>query len=105
MKSAVVGIGTIGPVHLDALTRLGEEIAALCDIRPERPESARYGKAESDPLPHTTEKSFSYDFSPCFHFLPAASVSRQDHAHHARRLAPGDLKRFICPDTAVKIPD
>ena len=36
MKSAVVGIGTIGPVHLDALTRLGEEIAALCDIRPER---------------------------------------------------------------------
>ncbi len=41
MKSCVVGIGSVGPLHINALCELGEEISALCDKRPERCEAAK----------------------------------------------------------------
>lgn len=32
MKAAIIGLGVIGKVHYEVLTKLGEEIVALCDI-------------------------------------------------------------------------
>lgn len=36
MRVAVIGIGAIAPLHIKALQTCGQEIAALCDIEPER---------------------------------------------------------------------
>lgn len=41
MRSCVVGIGSIGPSHINALCALGENIVALCDLKTERCEAAR----------------------------------------------------------------
>ncbi len=41
MRSCVVGIGSVGPLHINALCELGEEIVALCDTKPERCERAK----------------------------------------------------------------
>lgn len=39
MKAAVIGCGSISPMHLDAITALENvELAGVCDIRPERAE-------------------------------------------------------------------
>ncbi len=41
MRSCVVGIGSVGPLHINALCELGEDIAALCDLKPEKCEKAK----------------------------------------------------------------
>jgi len=41
MRVAIVGLGTIGRVHAAALAKAGQEVVALCDIRPERAEAIR----------------------------------------------------------------
>ncbi len=41
MRSCVVGIGSVGPLHINALCELGEEIVALCDIRSEKCDAAK----------------------------------------------------------------
>ena len=48
IKAGIIGTGFIGPVHLEALRRLGVPVAALCDL-PERAEAAaeRYGIPEA----------------------------------------------------------
>ena len=39
MKAAVIGCGSISPMHLDAIAALENvELAGVCDIRPERAE-------------------------------------------------------------------
>ncbi len=40
MKVAVVGIGAIGPVHIEALKKNGMDIVALCDVEIEKCEKA-----------------------------------------------------------------
>lgn len=39
LRAGVIGTGFIGPVHIEALRRLGVQVAALCDL-PERVEAA-----------------------------------------------------------------
>src|SRR5512137_2912642 len=39
LRAGVIGTGFIGPVHLEALRRLGVRVTALCDI-PERVQAA-----------------------------------------------------------------
>ncbi len=39
LRAGVIGTGFIGPAHIEALRRLGVQVAALCDV-PERVESA-----------------------------------------------------------------
>jgi len=48
IKAGIIGTGFIGPVHLEALRRLGIPVAALCDL-PERAKAAaeRYGIPEA----------------------------------------------------------
>ena len=41
MRSCVVGIGSVGPLHINALKQNGEEIVGLCDIKPEKCEMAK----------------------------------------------------------------
>ena len=41
MRCSVVGIGSVGPLHINALKEIGEEIVALCDKNPERCEWAK----------------------------------------------------------------
>ena len=41
MRVAVIGLGTISASHINALLACGQEIVALCDILPERCESAK----------------------------------------------------------------
>src|SRR5436853_1097746 len=38
-RAGIIGTGFIGPVHIEALRRLGIKVAALCDL-PERVEAA-----------------------------------------------------------------
>ena len=48
IKAGIIGTGFIGPVHLEALRRLGVPVTALCDL-PERAKTAadRYGIPEA----------------------------------------------------------
>ena len=48
IKAGIIGTGFIGPVHLEALRRLGVPVTALCDL-PQRAKSAaeRYGIPEA----------------------------------------------------------
>src|SRR5512141_302595 len=39
LKAGIIGTGFIGPVHLEALRRLGVQVTALCDL-PERVRAA-----------------------------------------------------------------
>ena len=39
IRAAVVGTGFIGPVHVEALQRIGVEVIGLCGSRPERAET------------------------------------------------------------------
>lgn len=48
LRAGVIGTGFIGPVHIEALRRLGVQVAALCDI-PERVQAA----AERLAIPQT----------------------------------------------------
>ncbi len=41
MRSCVVGVGSVGPLHINALCELGENIVALCDIKSEKCEAAK----------------------------------------------------------------
>ncbi|MBI5386867.1 MAG: Gfo/Idh/MocA family oxidoreductase [Verrucomicrobia bacterium] len=48
LKAGIIGTGFIGPVHLEALRRLGVQVTALCDV-PERVRAAadRFGISEA----------------------------------------------------------
>ena len=51
LKVAVVGCGRISIMHLGSIEMLGEELVAVCDIKPERAEATaeKYGcKAYTD---------------------------------------------------------
>ena len=39
LRAGVIGTGFIGPVHIEALRRLGVPVTALCDV-PERVQAA-----------------------------------------------------------------
>ncbi len=41
MKAAVIGLGTISPLHIRAIRDAGGEIAAVCDLDPDKLERAR----------------------------------------------------------------
>ena len=43
MKAALIGMGVIGKVHRDVLREQGIELAAVCDVLPERREGAKRG--------------------------------------------------------------
>ena len=41
MKSCVVGIGSVAPLHINAIIECGHSVVALCDILPEKAEAAK----------------------------------------------------------------
>ena len=47
MRSAIIGLGTIGRVHAELLASRGEEIVALCDIDPRAAQNAKEKWAKS----------------------------------------------------------
>jgi predicted dehydrogenase len=85
LKVAVIGAGFIGPVHVEALRRLGTEVVGVLDVTPERTHQA----AAVLGLPRAFE---SYDevlsdrSITCVH---VASPNRLHYEHAAKALAAG----------------
>src|SRR5215831_12868846 len=77
MKAAVVGTGFIGVVHVEALRRLGIEVAGVVGSSPERAR-AKPGLPE----PYESLEAMLEDDS-----IDVVHVTTPNHVHHAQVLA------------------
>lgn len=89
LKAGVIGTGFIGPVHIEALRRLGVQVTALCDL-PSRVESA----ADRLGIPHAFENHRDLLSSPEVDVVHIAAPNKLHYRMALDALAAG--KHCIC---------
>jgi predicted dehydrogenase len=89
-RAAVVGVGFIGVAHVEALRRIGVDVAGVIGSSPERARA----KAETSSLPHVYD---SYEQLLADPGVDAVHIASPNHLHHAQVLAALDAgKHVVC---------